>query len=170
MKITVKQITNENFEDFYTLFEKSISTQFPEYSKATTNWIVKNQRGHNKERTREELNNGSAYACGTFLDNKLIGFAYGFMPWGGISHIYWLAVDPDYHRKGAGSLLLKEWEKVVKEKGGHAIHLESSEWNLEFYKKMGYEIIGHDHKGYFGAEDYYLKKLIQEPQEENFLK
>ena len=48
--------------------------------------------------------------------------------------------------------------------------MDSAEKTLKFYEKLGYKIIGHDTKGYFGGDEYLLKKLIQEPKEENFLR
>lgn len=71
------------------------------------------------------------------------------MPWGGISFIFWLAVDPKVQHKGIGTAILKEWEKIAKANGGHAVHLDSAEKNLKFYDKLGYKLIGHDKKGYF---------------------
>ena len=50
------------------------------------------------------------------------------------------------------------------------IQLQSDRRNLEFYKKRGYSVLGFDEKGYFGVDNYIMKKVIQEPKEKNFLK
>lgn len=168
--LRIEKVTDQNFEEFYKLFEKLVKTQFPEYSNKTTEWLIKNPRGHSKKRLINEIKNNSILVLGAYLKGSIVGFAHGTWPWGGISYVYWLAVDPKFQRKGVGTAILKGWEKIVKEKGGHAVHLDSAEKNLKFYEKLGYKIMGHDLKGYFGADDYLLKKLIQEPKEENYLK
>ena len=107
---------------------------------------------------------------GAYSRGLIVGFAHGTLPWGGISIVYWLAVDPKFQHKGIGTAILKEWEKIAEEKGAHSIHLDSNKKNLKFYEKLGYKVIGFDEKSWFGASGYILTKLIQEPKEENFLK
>lgn len=52
----------------------------------------------------------------------------------------------------------------------HNIQLQADERNVEYYEAKGYEKFGFDSKGYFGVDSYWMKKLIAEPKEENFLK
>lgn len=38
------------------------------------------------------------------------------------------------------------------------------------YKQCGYEVIGYDPQGYFGTDNYFMKKKLREPNEKLFLK
>lgn len=57
--------------------------------------------------------------------------------------LYWIATHEDYRGKGVGSLVLLETEKMIKNKGGRAIYIETSSKPLYtptqgFYEKHGY--------------------------------
>ena len=75
-------------------------------------------------------------------NGNIIGGIIGGTYWG------WMYVDIlwvyEYHRhKGIGSKLLIEAEKEAIRRGCHHVHLDTMSWQApEFYKKLGYEIIG----------------------------
>lgn len=57
--------------------------------------------------------------------------------------LYWIATHHDYRGKGVGTLVLNETEKKIKEMGGRAIYIETSNKPLYkptqyFYEKNGY--------------------------------
>lgn len=54
-------------------------------------------------------------------------------------------VDPQYRRKGIGTLLLTRLHKMAKEQGYHAIVLDSRRKSEPFYRSLGYQPQG----GYF---------------------
>jgi GNAT superfamily N-acetyltransferase len=56
-------------------------------------------------------------------------------------HLEWLAVHPDWWRKGAGTMLL-DWGLRQAEKDGMAAMWEASPEGVEFYQKRGIETIG----------------------------
>jgi GNAT superfamily N-acetyltransferase len=67
-----------------------------------------------------------------------------------------LWVEEKYREEGLGSKLLKEVEKIAKEKGCHLIHLDTFDFQAkDFYLKYGYEIFGvlddcpQEHSRYF---------------------
>ncbi|MBW5457300.1 GNAT family N-acetyltransferase [Clostridium sporogenes] len=67
-----------------------------------------------------------------------------------------LWVKEDYRKDGLGTKLLKEVEKIAKEKNCHLIHLDTFDFQAkDFYIKHGYEIFGvldqcpENHKRYF---------------------
>jgi GNAT superfamily N-acetyltransferase len=67
-----------------------------------------------------------------------------------------LWVEVKYREEGLGSKLLKEVEKIAKEKGCHLIHLDTFDFQAkDFYLKYGYEIFGvlddcpQEHSRYF---------------------
>lgn len=54
--------------------------------------------------------------------------------------------------------------------GAHSLQLQADKRNLTFYKNRGYDIIGLDAQGYYGTDNYLMKRIIQEPKEKNFLR
>jgi ribosomal protein S18 acetylase RimI-like enzyme len=59
--------------------------------------------------------------------------------------LYWIAVDPQVHGKGTGSMLVKHMEDDLKMAGGKLILIETSgkdeyENERRFYLKNGYEV------------------------------
>ena len=67
-----------------------------------------------------------------------------------------LWVKEEYRKDGLGTKLLKELEKIAKEKDCHLIHLDTFDFQAkDFYIRNGYEIFGildecpENHKRYF---------------------
>ncbi|APH16973.1 acetyltransferase domain protein [Clostridium sporogenes] len=67
-----------------------------------------------------------------------------------------LWIKEEYRKDGLGTKLLKELEKIAKEKNCHLIHLDTFDFQAkDFYIKHGYEIFGildqcpENHKRYF---------------------
>ena len=60
-----------------------------------------------------------------------------------IGWIWKIWVDKEYRHQGLGTLLLKHFEKKAKEKGATKIMSEEIfDWNVGFFKKMGYQVTG----------------------------
>jgi len=98
---------------------------------------------------------------GIFIADKL---------YGGISYGVWLIVDSNFQGRGIGESLLKHWEDEVKKQGGHGLKLEADKRNVEYYKKMGFRLVGLEKKSYYGLDEYVFQKTIAQPKEENFFK
>ena len=76
-------------------------------------------------------------------------------------HIITINVGPSYRRKGIGTQMLKEIEKILKEKGVNECHLEVREDNsaaLKLYQKSGYQKIAKLEKYYGNKNGLFLKK------------
>ena len=52
-----------------------------------------------------------------------------------------ISVEEDWAGKGIGSMILKELEKIVIEKGAKRIIIHSRSNAVEFYKKNGYQVV-----------------------------
>ena len=79
------------------------------------------------------------------------------------AHILTIDVSPAYRRRGIGKLLLQEMERIFKEKGVKASHLEVREKNfaaINLYRKLGYEEIGKLRNYYGNADGTYFKKVL----------
>ncbi len=76
-------------------------------------------------------------------------------------HIDILWVKEEFRAEGYGSILVKEAEKVAKEKGCKLITLETFDFQAkDFYLKHGYEIIGVLDGCPLEHKVYYMKKNI----------
>ena len=78
------------------------------------------------------------------IDGKPAGYAcYGLIPCTKTSYdLYWIVVHNDYRGKGLGKTLLSEVEKHVKDLGGTAVYIETSDKELykpthKFYETAG---------------------------------
>ncbi|MBI2579337.1 MAG: GNAT family N-acetyltransferase [Candidatus Aenigmarchaeota archaeon] len=73
---------------------------------------------------------------------KIIGCVFIiYDPWS--SFIYRLGVLPKYRRKGLGTKLMEEAERILKERGTNPITLFVREDNgevIDFYKKRGWKL------------------------------
>jgi len=73
-------------------------------------------------------------------DSLVAGFIIGFAS-GGTGFIYTLDVHPDYRKKGIGSMLIFDLEKMLQAEGAKRIRLEAASNNpaaLALYRKAGY--------------------------------
>ncbi len=78
-------------------------------------------------------------------------------------HIVTLNVAPSYRRKGIGSQMLREVEKILKEKGVSESHLEVREDNaaaIKLYQNSGYKKIAKLEKYYGNKHGLFLKKTL----------
>jgi ribosomal-protein-alanine N-acetyltransferase len=78
-------------------------------------------------------------------------------------HLITLNVATSYRRKGVGTQMLREMEKILKEKGINECHLEVREDNhpaLKLYQNSGYQKIAVLEKYYGNKHGLFLKKTL----------
>ena len=68
----------------------------------------------------------------------IAGFVGGVDGWNG-TDIDALWVEEKYRNQGIGSQLLGELEREVKKNGADVMFIEAFDWNVDFFKKNGYE-------------------------------
>lgn len=68
----------------------------------------------------------------------IAGIVGGVTVWN-CTEIEALWVDEPYRGQGIGSVLLSEFEQEAKNNGAYVITIEPYEWDVEFYKKNGYD-------------------------------
>lgn len=78
---------------------------------------------------------------------RLIGYAcYGPVPCTASSYdLYWIAIHPDFHRRGIGRRLIQETENRIKQAGGSRIYVDTSQRSQyastrDFYQGSGYHL------------------------------
>ena len=92
--------------------------------------------------------------------DQVIGYVcYGRTPMTqGTFDLYWIAVDPDFQRQGAGSTLLDCLEEMVKTNGGRMILADTStiphyDETRRFYLKNGFQEVARVPDYYFPGND-----------------
>lgn len=160
--ITIRPLTEKDEQTFKQAFTKALSDDYSEYSKTIKNYFS------NEKNLQKEFN--LPFKLGAFDEENLAGYMLLTEPEGGVLYIRWLNVLKDYQKQGIGKILLAEAEKIAKENGCHALHLESDIRNVKYYEARGYKVVGFEEKGYFGTDNYNLAKHIAEPEEQNFLR
>ena len=70
----------------------------------------------------------------------IAGITGGVDGWNG-TDIDGLWVDDPYRRQGIGTRLLREFEREAKENGADTMFIEAYDWNVEFFRKNGYETV-----------------------------
>lgn len=161
MNITIREIKDTEIDDLKKVFLETVQNEFPEYSQNIRDYFTK---AYFTQMMKCEIK------LGAFCNKTLVGYLLANKPFGGILFVNWLAILKDYQRKGIGKIILKQIEKTALKLGAHSIHLEAEKRNLPFYKSMGFIEFGFDKEGYFGTDNYLLKKVLRKPDERNFLK
>ncbi len=161
MSYVVRTIRSSETQQFKKIFTKTLR-EFPEYSKKTLHFFSSDPYRNRMITLYTHI--------GVFVGNKLVAYLLAPEPEGGVSWIYWLAVLKDYQDQRVGTTLLDFFEKLCIKQGVHSILFYSDKRNVGFYLSRGYRVIGLDEKSYFGPDAYIMKKLIQKPDENKFLK
>lgn len=99
-------------------------------------------------------------------ERRIVGFVFGSIYYERkklVGHVLTIDVRSDYRRRGIGTKLISELERLFKEQGAAASRLEVRKDNapaIMLYRKLGYEKVG-ELEGYYGSVDgiYFLKKL-----------
>ncbi len=168
MEFTIKPIQLSQLETFYNLFQKVLTSEFPEYSENLLNiWMTKD-RYWSKNKYKKAVQENSKILLGAFQGEEIIGLLHADKPYGGVSFCVWLMVDPNFQGKGIGTQLIKEWEVQVLENKGHMQMLTADKRNIEYYKSLGFKQTQYLEKGWFGQNEYTMTKLIAEPSEDNY--
>lgn len=100
------------------------------------------------------------------MDGEIAGFIIGMIYADRnafVGHILTIDVSPLYRRKGIGSQLLQEIEKLFMEKGVKTCHLEVREHNLaalRLYEKSGYRKVNKLKNYYGNANGIHLRKAL----------
>lgn len=76
------------------------------------------------------------------------------------AQIRYMAVELKFQKKGIGTLLLRELEKIAKNKGAHYIILNGRDIALQFYQKNGYTILNKAHTIFGSIEHWKMKKNL----------
>jgi len=74
------------------------------------------------------------------------------------AQIRYMAVELNFQNKGFGTLLIRELEKIAKNKGAHHVILNGRDSALQFYQKNGYTIVNKAHTFFGSIEHWKMRK------------
>ncbi|TRO57270.1 GNAT family N-acetyltransferase [Candidatus Bathyarchaeota archaeon] len=74
------------------------------------------------------------------------------------AQIRYMAVELNFQNKGFGTLLIRELEKIAKNKGAHHVILNGRDSVLQFYQKNGYTIVNKAHTIFGCIEHWKMRK------------
>lgn len=114
---------------------------------------------YDKEHIKYRLEGG--VQIGIEMNGMLVGGLNAYMSAFHILYVDTLFVAEEYRKQGIGRKLICEMEQRAKELGANMIRLDTFDWQgYEFYKRLGYEEVGH----YYNEEDkfheYFFVKRI----------
>lgn len=78
----------------------------------------------------------------------------------GVGQVRFMAVEPSFQGKGLGKLVMEEAELQAKTKNYHKIILHARENAVEFYKKLGYELIAPSHLLFGEIQHFLMEKSL----------
>jgi len=161
--IKIKDIGFVDIDRFLGLFKVSVKTQFPEYPIKTKRFFL--EKIYTKKNLKQWLKKKTVTILIAISNLEIVGYLIANPSYGGVSCIVWLAVKDSFQKKGIGSALLKKYESIVKKQGVHmTLLLVTNKKNFKFYKKNGYKLGGYIPKSYFGIDNWWFYKKLQDPK------
>jgi len=104
----------------------------------------------------------------TVADEKVVGYVMGEMEKDGgvkVGHVVNIAVHEAYRRRGIGSRLMREIERIFRELGAEKVRLEVREGNegaKAFYRHLGYRETGMLKRYYWGLTAVKMEKSLSD--------
>lgn len=165
--IIYRKAQTEDIDELYRFSSEKTPEYFSDtYTKKTLDHFV--SKKDSKEALSKGIENGLILLA---LDSgRIIGYLSAKSKvYAGVWLSNWIMVDQKYRGQGIATHLIKQWEEEGIKRGAHCLMLFTENRNIDFYKKRGFTLMGIMKKGYYGADDVWFYRIIQEPKEENYL-
>jgi N-acetylglutamate synthase-like GNAT family acetyltransferase len=162
MPIKINKASVDDLNTFFSFFQKSLQTQFPQYSPSSLKHFL--TKDYCLDRNKQGVEEGWRQIFLAKDDKKIVGYLMASAPYGGVGFCNWIAVSPDFQHQGIATKLLIAWEKQAIKDGAHKLHLWTDDRNLEFYSKGGFVLVGRILHNYFGATASLFYKTIGKPK------
>lgn len=98
------------------------------------------QQPRGSERDPLDSESVNLMVCGVDRGPRAVGRLH--FPSPDVGQVRYMAVDPAWRRRGMGRRVLKELERVAKQKGAKKIRLNARENAVPFYESQGYAVVG----------------------------
>jgi len=144
MSISIRSAVHNDLESIKRIEDSSF--KYP-YSRAFLRYLIGNADVFLVAEVEEATGLSiGGYVCGVI--ERFGGKAFG--------HIYSIAVDPKFRRRGIGTTLMREILKRFAEMGVEAVYLECRRSNIvaqRFYRKFGFKMVSVIANYYNDGED-----------------
>ncbi len=168
MNISIEKLTKQDFYDFYTVFKKVLSTEFPGYSKEIIKFFFENI--YSIDNFLYWLEKDLKLILVAKSGDNIVGFAIIDNPYGGVSLCRWLGVVKEFQKQGIGKHLIDLWLEIAKNQGCHKVEVAAQPTAKVFYEKVGLKEEGKRENSYFGIDQYIFGKVIGEPNLDGMMK
>jgi len=108
---------------------------------------------------KDEFENVSIHRI-AILNNVIVAVARLHFIENNSAQIRYMAVAENYEKKGLGTLMLEELEKIAIEKNIETIYLHSRGIAVAFYKKQGYSVIKKSHLLFNEIQHFKMIKVL----------
>ena len=162
--INISDLSLENVDDFFTLFETIVKEDFPEYSDKVKNFFL--TRDYSKQSFINLIGQRYRKVLIARESDEVVGYLVGDGTYGGVGFVSFFGVKKEKRKNGIGSALLKAYEEFCKSKKAHMIKLYTFDRIQPFYEKLEYEHIGEEKMGYWGTTNQVMGKRIGDWNEE----
>lgn len=155
MNLVVRPIKEEEVEEAQLLADSVMDADFPEYDSAKKPRILKEDLN-----IADRIHINSFTTWVTIIDGKIVGLISGILVCE-VLMIHWIIVAKKCQKQGVGRKITEEFLKWGKENGANSAHLFSPDFNIPFYEKLGFENVGLVRKSFWGADDYFMNKVLE---------
>ena len=93
-------------------------------------------------------------------NDELVAAGFAGVNFWNIALIEMLWVDETYRNQGIGSCLLSDIEREAKKKGACIVMIDARDWNVDFFKKLGYMVYCTLEDYPYGYSKYKLQKQL----------
>lgn len=166
-EIIVKKAKVSDFEDFYSLFQKTLKEGYFLYSPRSVKTF---ETDLPKATIRKDIGSGKRVLFLAYINSNLAGYLLTNDLNGGVLFGHWLAVDRDFQKRGVASKLLEFWQKYAIAEGAHMLELFTTKNDVEFYINRGFILAGELPDSYYGIDHFHFYKTLRKSDESRFLK
>ncbi|MBP9702851.1 GNAT family N-acetyltransferase [Candidatus Woesebacteria bacterium] len=158
-EITYDLATIDEVPEFHKFFAYTINELFGDYSKETQEYFL--SKDYDEWWMTKSIKEGSKILYLAKVNNSIVGYIFFGKIYGGVSMASWIAVSPDYQKKGIAAELLNLWEQWVINNKGHALQIWTQDKNIEYYQKRGFTHSGQFPSAWFGMTTNLLYKTLK---------
>ena len=135
MKIAIRKAKIDDVGVIVELHRKAVEEINSDFysPKAIKEWL----KDISEENVKHQFQNSSWIVAKT--NNKLVGFGQYSVDGG---EIYQINIDPKYVKQGVGRKLYEHMENTFENRKIEKISLNSTLNAIEFYKKLGFKVVG----------------------------
>lgn len=163
--MVIKQATTLDIDPFYELFSEIMHEGYANYSPKLINYFL--TKDYSKPQFYLWMERFFRNIYLAMDSDKVVGFLVGDYTYGGVGFISWIGVSPTYRKHGVGRKLYQTYENFANTKKAHLIELYTYPEVVDFYLKLGFELIGVRDQGYFGNKNMIMNKKLSDWSDDN---